>query len=563
MNLKARFLILTAALMVASSVMTWLVFRHITEGVIEQWGMRLVEKQALYDKSRLLQPLMREIALARQLANSPQIKQWARNSGDETLARGAIAEMESFRSAFEGGNYFVALLDSGAYYFNNADNEFAGRQLRYHLSPEEPADRWFYALADAKTDTHINVNPDRHLGVTRLWVDVLIRDGDRVLGIAGTGLNLDVFVRNVVDSDQLGVLSLFLRGDGAVQFAHESRYIDLTRIKPAEERETLDSLLERPAERDALKRSMRELANGDDKRVASHFVHIAGKRYLAGVVYMPEIEWYELTLLDLKALMPLRGFSGIAFAFLATLLAALALFHVVLGRLVITPLGALEKAMIRVRDSDFSGYSLPAGHGEIRRLIAHFGTMAAAIRATTQTLETKVRERTEELNQLACLDPLTKLLNRRGMHERIERAINRIEREGGQFGLLWVDIDMFKGINDRFGHAAGDQALLDVVALLQRNLRPYDSAARWGGDEFLVLLSPCDADTLPGLGERIRTSVEAKVWLPNGSSVTVSVGAYLASAGESMENILRCADEALYAAKAAGRNRLCIAPAPD
>ncbi len=563
MNLKIRFLILAAALMVVSSVTTWLVFRHIAQGVIEQWGVRLAEKQALYDKSRLLQPLMREIALVSQLANSPQVKHWARNSGDEASKRDAIAEMESFRPNFQEGNYFVAFLDSGAYYFNNADNEFAGRQLRYHLNPDKAKDRWFYQLVGEKIDTHVNVNPDQHLGITKLWIDVLIRDGDRVLGVVGTGLNLDIFMRNVADSEQPGVLSMFLKRDGTIQFSHESRHIDFARIKPAEERETLDSLLKQPAERDALKRSMQELADGDGKRVASHFVHIGGKRYLAGVAYIPEIEWYELTLLDLRALMPLGGFSGIAFAFLAMLLVSLMLFHVVLSRLVITPLGALEKAMTRVRDNDFSGYSLPVGHGEIRRLIAHFDAMAAAIRTTTHTLEAKVRERTEELNQLACLDPLTKLLNRRGMHQRIKHAIHRIEREGGQFGLLWVDIDTFKGINDRFGHAVGDQALVDVATLLQRNLRPYDSAARWGGDEFLVLLLPCDADTLPGLGERIRAGVEAKVWLPGGSNATVSVGAYLASTGESMESILRRADEALYAAKAAGRNCLRIAPPPD
>lgn len=313
-----------------------------------------------------------------------------------------------------------------------------------------------------------------------------------------------------------------------------------------------------------MRAAMRELAaagarDGVDARVLSHFVDIEGKRYLAGVAYLQEIDWYEITLLDLDVLMPVHSFASVLIIFAATVLVALLLFNYALNRIVLNPLAALEKAMLRVRDGNLDQTPLPRGKGEIGRLIGHFGAMAESVRAHTRELETRVAERTEALQQLASIDPLTGLLNRRGMTERLVEQISRSTREQQRFGLIWLDIDLFKEINDCFGHAAGDEALAAVGQLLASSVRPYDCAARWGGDEFLVLLSPCDPDTLTALGERIRASVESGLALDSTAKVTVSIGACLASPGESLEKLLHRADQALYAAKAAGRNRLRLA----
>lgn len=565
MNLKPRFLILTAALIVLASTAAWFAFERIAEGIIEQWGVRLAETQVRYDSARLLQPLSREIALSKQMANSQVIRRWAVNPDDSALEREAIAEMESFRRNFQDGSYFVALRESGAYYHNNDKNEFAGQQLRYHLKPENPADSWFYQIIGQGRDFHLNVNPDEALGVTKLWIDVLIRDGNRILGVVGTGLELDRFIREVVRVAQPGITTLFADHNGAIQLYRDPRYIDFaTIVKREGEKNTIDRLLDNESDRQHMRAAMQALAaegpsDARDARVLSHFVRVEGKRYLAGVAYLPEIDWYEVTLLDLGVLMPVHSFASVLLIFAATLLVALLLFNYVLNRLVLNPVAALETAMLRVSDGDLTQASLPRGQGEIGRLIARFGAMAESVRNHTRDLEARVAERTEALHRLASIDALTGLLNRRGLSERLAEEISRAEREQHTFGLIWIDIDLFKEINDDLGHAVGDEALAAVGRLLACSIRPYDCAARWGGDEFLVLLSPCDHDTLAGLGERIRAGVEAGIALPGETGVTVSIGACLASAGESLETILHRADQALYAAKAEGRNRLCIA----
>lgn len=559
MNLKPRFLLLTGLLVVASATAAWFVSRQLAENIVAQWAVRYAEKQVLYDKSRLLQPIVREIALSRQFVDSEEIRSWARNPNDEQKIQRAFAEMETFRLNFADHSYFVALLDSGRYYHNNANNEFAGKQYRYTLSPRKPEDRWFYDIVKQQRDIHINVNPDVNLGVTKLWIDVLLRDGERILGVAGTGLDLTQLIHAVVDQTQPGMSSLFVDHNGAIQAHRDQEMIDFASIsKTAKEHKTLDLLFDRQIDRDAVYAAMHELTSRSES-VISRFVEINGKRHLAGVAYLPEIGWYEITLLDLAVLVPISSFSGILLVYGLTLLAALALFNLVLGRQVLRPLMKLDRAMQEMGQGRVSEpLSSADSPGEIANLIEHFQRMAQVQQEARQELESKVQERTEALDRLASTDSLTELLNRRGMSERIEAEISRSRRERSHIGLLWLDIDRFKEINDQHGHALGDQALKAVAGVLRGLLRPYDCVSRWGGDEFLVLTQSSDSSDVDALGERIRSVIAGSCHLQDAGGsplpLSVSVGSYFSNNDEGMESMLQRADQALYEAKAAGRN---------
>lgn len=561
MNLRPRILILTGLLIVASAVAAWWASRQMAEQIIEQWGARYAEQQVLYDKIRTLQPILRETALARQLADSQVIRNWALSPDDPGLSGQAIAELESFRLNFSDHSYFVALGKNGHYYYNDAGNRFAGHQLRYTLNPHSPADEWFYDLIRQGRDLHLNVNPDAHLGVTKLWIDVLIRNGNDILGVAGTGLDLTPFIRDVVDTPQPGITSLFVDRDGAIQVYRDQRMIDFASItKSSGQHNDISLLFADRAERDTIYAAMKELEK-QKVPVLSRAVEIKGKRYLAGIAYLPEIGWYEITLLDLDQLLPISRFSGILLVYGLTLLAALVLFNLMLGRVILRPLEQLEGAMDKVQQGRFMPDALPSGgKGEIGRLMQHFADMTKAIWNAKADLEAKVRERTEALEHLSKTDSLTQMLNRRGMTERIETELSHGKRGGNRFGILWLDVDYFKEINDRYGHAIGDKALVEIAGLIQAIIRPYDSAARWGGDEFLILVQDCDEDVLAALGERIRAAIADSTALraADGSPVAlgVSIGCSLSGPDGDLETLLQNADHALYDAKEAGRNCL-------
>jgi diguanylate cyclase (GGDEF)-like protein/PAS domain S-box-containing protein len=173
------------------------------------------------------------------------------------------------------------------------------------------------------------------------------------------------------------------------------------------------------------------------------------------------------------------------------------------------------------------------------------------------------RKRSEDdMKLLATVDPLTGAYNRRQGDALLAAEFGRYARDGRPFAVLMLDIDHFKEINDRLGHAAGDSVLCALVGTCQSALRTIDIVVRWGGEEFLLLLPGTDATAAVVAAERVRTKLaEMQVAAPGGSAIhlTVSIGIAVA-AGEGSDDLLRRSDMALYAAKRGGRNRTELAP---
>ncbi len=170
----------------------------------------------------------------------------------------------------------------------------------------------------------------------------------------------------------------------------------------------------------------------------------------------------------------------------------------------------------------------------------------------------------EQIRHLATHDELTGLVNRRRMTELMEAESQRCERNGRPLILALLDLDLFKHINDTQGHAVGDQVLQTFALTVQAALRSTDVLARWGGEEFVLMLYDTDPACALPLLDRVRTSVQAQETPAAGRAlhVTVSIGLAIGHTGESVEQILERADEALYQAKAAGRNRVVLHGAP-
>jgi two-component system cell cycle response regulator len=189
--------------------------------------------------------------------------------------------------------------------------------------------------------------------------------------------------------------------------------------------------------------------------------------------------------------------------------------------------------------------------------------LLARVRAAlrVKTLQDDLRARNAELDRMSRTDALTGLSNRRHMEERLREIHSGVRRHGGLLGVLMIDIDRFKSVNDVHGHVAGDSVLRAVALRLQATVRLEDVLGRWGGDEFLVLVDRADEPGVVALAERIRTAIaEGNIASLSGEPirVTASVGCCIADAHA--EAILDGADSALYAAKDAGRDRFAFAP---
>ena len=172
----------------------------------------------------------------------------------------------------------------------------------------------------------------------------------------------------------------------------------------------------------------------------------------------------------------------------------------------------------------------------------------------------------EELRFRATHDELTGLANRRVLLDAIAREHSRQLRQGGSFGVVLIDLDHFKKINDTHGHLAGDAALKEVSRRMVASVRPYDTVGRYGGEEFVIVAPSCERSGAVMLTERILTSLRSSpIETDRGPlSVTVSCGIAVSSAGKPIEpqELLHMADEALYRAKERGRDRSEFAEEP-
>lgn len=183
-----------------------------------------------------------------------------------------------------------------------------------------------------------------------------------------------------------------------------------------------------------------------------------------------------------------------------------------------------------------------------------FGELYRGFNAMLQ----EIRQRDEQLSRLATTDTLTGLANRGHALEALQAMATRTQRRREPLGVILLDVDHFKQINDSHGHSAGDQVLRDIARILQTCIRAYDLAARYGGEEFLLLCDGADLATTADMAERVRASIAShRFRLADGRAlqVTVSLGVHVGNAGTgSAMQLIEAADHALYRAKQAGRN---------
>ncbi|HLL09572.1 MAG TPA: diguanylate cyclase, partial [Rubrivivax sp.] len=239
--------------------------------------------------------------------------------------------------------------------------------------------------------------------------------------------------------------------------------------------------------------------------------------------------------------------------------------------------GRFESATARHAEAIAGADSLDTLAGAVKALLDDTRVVQSAVqqsqsrlaadRAHAAELESKVRELEGELRRLSdevSTDALTQVANRRGLAQAFDAEVGRAERaEGGaaSLGVALIDIDNFKKLNDTLGHAAGDQALKSLAAAVRERLRPVDHLARFGGEEFVVLLPATPVDEAQAVLTRLQRSLSEALFLHENREVfvTFSAGVTGWQPGEALETALERADEALYEAKRTGKNRTCIA----
>jgi len=242
----------------------------------------------------------------------------------------------------------------------------------------------------------------------------------------------------------------------------------------------------------------------------------------------------------------------------------------VVTRHIVSPLNQLARVARALANGIMDARAPVTSRNEIGQLARSFNLMASRITQSQMELlqlaaelEQRVEERTRELEDLASKDPLTGLHNRRYFGEVVAREFAAAERYGSDLACLMFDLDHFKQINDRLGHRTGDEVLITLARSIVSELRSSDVAARFGGDEFIILLPQTSAAAARSLADRIvRTFVHQVIQqspqVP--ASLSVGIASLATTRAHSAEALINAADRALYAAKNQGRS--CMVEAP-
>jgi phosphoserine phosphatase RsbU/P len=398
-SLRGKFVFWMAAVFTISLLLAFLAFHSVSNQITVALGDRFAEKQALYDRSRIRSPVLKEIALARKMADSAILQAWAKQEDDPQLKAAALQEMNSYRQFFFDGSVSLIVDRSGHYYYNNKKNDFAGQELRYTLNDSVPEDRWYFRERQREFPYTLLVSPDQHLSITKIWVDVPMRTSDGLLlGMVRAGIPLTNFIDDFIRNHEDGITNILIDGDGAIKAHPDAALIDMNSSNIHVARFTFFNLLNLQDDREEFQAALDALRMVPTQ-VQTLYLTIQGERKLVGIAYMPDLNWFNITVMDVDTLLGEQTFTPMFFVLAGALLVSLLAIAGVLQYFVLRRIAVLDSAARKVAAGRYDLQLPHRENDELGRLASGFNHMAATIRNNTEKLEQRVAERTAELQQ--------------------------------------------------------------------------------------------------------------------------------------------------------------------
>lgn len=399
MKLKAKLFIFMSILFSIFACIVWCYSESLLEQINEEWGAKFVKKQIIFDKTRTLLPIMKEVALVKKMSQDPSIIEMALKEDDLHVQQKGLEALEHHRSQFKDKSYFAAFVKSQNYYFNDKANHYDGKQFRYTLSATHVNDSWFYEAITKEDDYEINVDKDFTQDITKVWINFLLRHNNKVVGIIGTGLDFDEFIHESVGVEQDGIKNFFISKNLSIQLERDTKQVDYRSItqENGKKHKTLAVILKDKKDIERVSQAMNELEfSKQEGSIRTLWVNYDGKKRLLGIAYLKELGWFSVTLIDSKELALINSFS--IFPILSVIFfIALVLVGFALNFLFLNPLSRLKESMYRIEKGNYNINPPIVGTGEIAELSQQFKYMVEFVRDNNLALEEKIKERTEGL----------------------------------------------------------------------------------------------------------------------------------------------------------------------
>lgn len=389
-------LILVAGLFVIGTVTIW-TLNTVGSNVADDLGTLVAERYVLWHKERVLGAVQRELALAKKMAESVILLQWAVSEDDPRVAEDARQELESFKNIFSAKTIFIALTKSKHYFYADEKSEKFELKITDTLRLKDPDDSWFFSTIESPAPFNLNVDYNQKNLVTNLWVNYSMRSGDKILGVVGTGIKLTHFIETFLSSNVPGVSTMLLDGGGAIQAHRDHTIIEKNNVvKLTSERSGIWRLLGSEKEKTDLRHLMERLKSAESES-ETIFLNISGKRLLVAVSYLKSLDWYSVAMMDTGAVVGPKEIFTIAAVLGVSLVILVVVFVIGQNIVILHPLLRLTKGAEQVARGNYDVRLPVKQQDEIGSLTGAFNDMASTIAEYMQTLEAKVEERAQQL----------------------------------------------------------------------------------------------------------------------------------------------------------------------
>ncbi|GAB3267542.1 biofilm regulation protein phosphatase SiaA [Chitinimonas naiadis] len=466
LGLRGKSLLALALACLLALIPAALIGWQVVDNIRNHFGLAYARNATLLNRERIFAPVSRELALSKRLAASEVTRQWLEDEDNPAKRELFFREAEGYRSDFRDHSYFIVSDHSYQYYFNDTKGSFSTAP-RYQLKNNNEPDSWYFNTLRDISHYSINVNRDVTLNETKVWFNIIVQDGKRKLGMAGTGLDLTTFLKQFISNDEAGVTPIIIDRKGAIQAHPDRKLIGFNSATQKTESETtsLFRLLGNNQQIADVRAAMTAVEQKPDS-VEVRSVVLSGKPQLLAISYIPELAWHVLTAVDLHAAKVIEDqwLTPLLLTLALMLIALLAGFAYAVEKLVLRPLRQLQQTAQAMAAGHYE-VALPAGRSdEIGQLSTAFGVMAEKVRSHTADLESRVQERTQALEQ-ANRDMAAahkKIDDSIDYASLIQRAIlpNRqlVSALGEKHAVLWRPRDVVGG--DFYVYRAGEQGCL-------------------------------------------------------------------------------------------------------
>ncbi|MCX8031669.1 MAG: ATP-binding protein [Thermodesulfovibrionales bacterium] len=363
--------------------------------VIENLANKYTKASVLYQKERIKGIIDKELTLSKHMSNSSIFRLWAKDEKNPIYKNIALEEFENYRRTFVSRSAFFVINRSLNYYYADEDTLGVPKIIKT-VSKDKPEDVWYFITLENPNNYTLNVDYDKEVGKTNLWINVVMREKGLPLGIIGTGIDISDFIREFIEKTDRGITSFILEEDGAIFASKDKTHLNLRIVDKRQKQKTIYELT-KSSDIDAVKSAIEGVLRSPDE-VNIFRVNFENTQYMAAVSFIPELKWVILSAIDIQRVFDIRELTlPIVIVFLIIVIIFL-IFGLLIQKMVIIPIKNLGTATEKIKEGDYNITIDYRKNDEIGVLGNAFSHMAEKIKEHINTLEDRVSERTKELS---------------------------------------------------------------------------------------------------------------------------------------------------------------------